>query len=542
MQINETLKAISELVGTDPAAALNLLRKNESELNSHLEGRMNKSALLIDIGTSTKNEEVLVEGLEGLGKFLEELENEPSEKIAYLFPHALYNLANGYSTVCAMERSENDGVLSPDNEFYKQAKAYYRMGFGHESLQDEKANAKLRINYANLLSSIGRNTEAIADFEEAIKLDPNNPLGIGNLGVELTHYYRISGDPKLLIEARKLIENALEMKEEITQIGGAHVKPHYEQYIEWINKTLNAIKEKPKSNLSILQRARKIWHKLVTPKVHKTYSKMCDSHDLFLNFRTGNRGSIYVGDTIFPYTLTAGISDDITIPRLLRTVNEIKERYSIARLSLFEALHPQYNIEPYERLTYYADTLDYAAYGLRVAKVKLALENAFNVLDKIAFFLDYYLKLGIDSSQINFSSIWTETIDGKKQMKQSIYNLKNSKLFALYDLSLDLVPEGYLHHLRKNRNYSTHRYLLPHVEDLNLGTEIDGEDYHLMYEDLTRRSIRVLKLARAAVIYLIALIDEEEGKKHSEIEKYTPVIYPPYMHLNFNPEDPWNFK
>jgi len=294
-------------------------------------------------------------------------------------------------------------------------------------------------------------------------------------------------------------------------------------------------KEKP---ASLFEKFHKHWRKLRVRKPDKKFLEMCKENELFLNFGIRNRGSDFIADTIFPYSLTAGMEDDVTIPRLLRTVNEIKERYATARFSLFEALHPLFDLSPYENMTYYADTLDYAAYGLRVAKVKFALENAFNILDKIAFFLDYYLELKMDENSINFFNIWTEKINGKRQLKKSIHDRMNSKLMGLYDLSIDLTPEGYLYPIRKSRNVSTHRYLIPHVEGWRMGTEIDGEDYHLMYEELTEKTIKVLQIARAAVIYMIALINEEESKKKSGGSKSAPVIYPPYEHFNFNPANP----
>lgn len=536
MNINELMRHISALVGTNPEEALRTLEANEAEIDKHLEGRLNKNGFLIDIGSALSNKNILLRGLEGMSKVIAETEVDSHPQ---LLLSALYNFANGFSNLSSMERKDAGGIISPDNEFYQTTKEYYRTVFDHSILQDDVQNAKICINYANALSSMGRSLEAIKYFEEAIKLDPNNPLGFGNLGVELAHHYRICGDSYLLLEAEKLISQALSNPEKMIEIGGAHVQPHYQRWLEWVRQR---IKQRGITlrKLTIFDRLRQKWRTFFIKKPSRDFLKMCNTHELFLNFSIKGRSSDFIGDNIFPYTITAGMEDDITIPRLLRTVNEIKERYATARLSLFEALKPQFDLLPYEELTYYADTFDDAAYGLRVAKVKFALENAFNVLDKIAFFLDYYLRLVMKEESINFSSIWTERIGDKKMLKKSIESLKNSKLMALYDLSLDLIPEGYLYDLRKSRNTSTHRYLLPHVENLNIGEEIDGKDYHLMYEELTQKAIKILQIARAAVIYMIAFIDEEEGKKRDDGDKRAPVIYPPYIHHNFNPLNPWD--
>ena len=97
MNINELLHHISVLIGTDPAEALLFLRANEGELNKYVSGRLNKNGFLIDIGSSLEDEAIIMEGLEGIKKFMETMDKETPETQISLFPSALYNFANGFS-------------------------------------------------------------------------------------------------------------------------------------------------------------------------------------------------------------------------------------------------------------------------------------------------------------------------------------------------------------------------------------------------------------------------------------------------------------
>lgn len=101
-------------------------------------------------------------------------------------------------------------------------------------------------------------------------------------------------------------------------------------------------------------------------------------------------------------SITHDIWDDSKQIRLSRALNEIYERYTIARTLLYEVHNHHYNPIPFEEMTRYTDNLDYAVYGVRVAKLKLAFESAFNVLDKVAYFMNDYLELGIREKASEF--------------------------------------------------------------------------------------------------------------------------------------------
>ena len=83
----------------------------------------------------------------------------------------------------------------------------------------------------------------------------------------------------------------------------------------------------------------------------------------------------------------------------------MKQEFASARWLLFEGTTydaPHFS----EKDTKLHDTLDDPRYSLSIEKTKLAFRSAYSLLDKIAFFLNDYLKLGVPLGAVSFRSIW----------------------------------------------------------------------------------------------------------------------------------------
>src|SRR5882724_9859212 len=113
----------------------------------------------------------------------------------------------------------------------------------------------------------------------------------------------------------------------------------------------------------------------------------------------------------------------------------MKQQFAIARLLLFEGLVDPAKIEQADELTTYFDLNDESVYGLRAGKMKTAYGATFNLFDKIGFFLNDYLQLGIPDRDISFKGIWK---DQKKRMRPEILSCSNIYLRALYEISKEL--------------------------------------------------------------------------------------------------------
>ena len=69
------------------------------------------------------------------------------------------------------------------------------------------------------------------------------------------------------------------------------------------------------------------------------------------------------------------------------------------------------------------DTLDYPVYGIGIEKVKAAYRSIYSIFDKLAYFLNKYLKLGISDDVISFVNLWYKDVRNQKGGRKS----KNSK-------------------------------------------------------------------------------------------------------------------
>jgi hypothetical protein len=175
------------------------------------------------------------------------------------------------------------------------------------------------------------------------------------------------------------------------------------------------------------------------------------------------------------------------------------------------------------------NTLDYPSYSVAVEKVKVAFRIAYSLFDKIAFFWNDYAKLNVAPKSVYFRSIWFEKQDTKRAtLRDSLSGSRNWPLRGLFWLSKDLfdpdlqsTAEPDAQQLFVIRNCLEHSYLKVH-EMLPQGPREndlwhDRLAYSVQRQDFERKALRVLRLARAGLIYLSLSMHYEE-RQHSKIE------------------------
>jgi len=155
---------------------------------------------------------------------------------------------------------------------------------------------------------------------------------------------------------------------------------------------------------------------------------------------------------------------------------------------------------------------------------------AYSLFDKIAYFLNYYLKLGIPEKQINFRNVWNTGPERNAPLRQIFEKSENWPMRGLYWLSKDFFDETIkettepdARALADLRNHLEHKYLKVHQisvpkADVPRIMVMDDLAYSISHSDLKKKSLRVLKMARAALIYLSLGMHREE-KRRREDEK-----------------------
>ena len=206
-------------------------------------------------------------------------------------------------------------------------------------------------------------------------------------------------------------------------------------------------------------------------------------------------------------------------PILQGFFNAMKQEYAAARFLLWQGLTRQAPAYA-DREVQLVNTLDYPAYGINAEYVKLAFRSFYSLFDKMAFFLNRYLKLGTDDNYVYFARIWYEGESPKKPLKAAFESYANLPLRGLYWLSRDfddradrqLAPDAVL--LNTVRQHLEHKYLKLHTDDWTpTGTSeffTDTLAHSIRQSEFERKALRLARLTRAAMIYLILGVHVEE--------------------------------
>jgi hypothetical protein len=194
------------------------------------------------------------------------------------------------------------------------------------------------------------------------------------------------------------------------------------------------------------------------------------------------------------------------------------------RVSTDHGLDQEFNSldAQYDAASAYIKSQAHAAYSLSVEKTKLAFRSAYSLLDKVAFFLNDYLKLDIPLGAVSFRSLWFVE-RGSTELRPVFTDAKNWPLRGLYWLAKDFVERDFqastepdARDVAKIRNHLEHRYLK--VRDRNPLYSLPGPDVYddrlalsVERQDLDAKALRILKLARAAMIHLCLAMHREKN-------------------------------
>jgi hypothetical protein len=246
-------------------------------------------------------------------------------------------------------------------------------------------------------------------------------------------------------------------------------------------------------------------------------------------------------------------SDVLTLPNFVAPIgeppvlvgffNQLKQEFVSARWLYFDGVHSHTtHFSDREVLLY--NTLDYPSFGLAVEKIKSAFRISYSLLDKIAYFLNRYLKLNVPERQVSFRGVWREKPNGP--IRPEFDTSENWPLRGLYWLSKDFFESNFqqviepdARALNELRNHLEHKYVKVHgilvtrsgAGDATPDPFFDSFAHSVSREDLERRTLRLLKLVRSALIYLSLGMHHEEKRRRLMAD---PGAKPVSMRL-----DPW---
>jgi hypothetical protein len=165
--------------------------------------------------------------------------------------------------------------------------------------------------------------------------------------------------------------------------------------------------------------------------------------------------------------------------------------------------------------------------------VRATYRIAYSLFDKVAYFLNEYLELKIKPDKVYFKGLWYENGDRKRPVRPELNQSENWPLRGLFWLAKDLFHEKFsdltepdgraLHEIRNNlehRHLKVHEFLPPQTSSTREGTDYwkDTLAYSVGLADFEEKTLRVLKLARAALIHLSLAIHKQEQRKHAGMD------------------------
>ena len=480
------IKANEKIDSGDAESALEYVTKLEESKEKNL-ANYYLAPLYIDIGVVKEDAPMVLRGIELIDKNFDVWSKFGSPE------NMRYNLGNGYLFYHDItgERYLNTKIL------LLEAKNNYRNALLSEDM-DSNLKALILTNLGNVYSKTGRYIDALDCYDLALRENPDFGLAIINKGSSLIEYSSLTNNPFSFIHNAYLHYKEASKKDNL----GTEDLDNINKWIEYLERKYgkDALNKPHESELTLGEEV-----------TIEGFSKLfCLMNKLYLN--TCNycqKCDSAIGDTILLNGMVSEIStnfEDAPYLKFSSFLNEIKMSYVSSRLYLILSQYAYSNLEFIDNTVSLVNTLSYESQNINIQLLKDAFSNFYNILDKIAYFINDYYNLGIGKTSISFKKIWYLKCKKNKLVLRNL-DFDNDGLTALLDINEDLRWSKE-NELTEPRNALTHRFLKVKLFSINEG-DIDERD---LYE----KTLRLAKIVRNAIIYLMRLVDYEESKKHSD--------------------------
>lgn len=478
---------------------------------------MKIAGLLIDLGGDAKMPEAL-DRAEGILVALTAAEAlEPRWQSRAHYYHA--NIWSSRRRFAGHEASWVWRSTEIDNELLELRRAVAHSGFSQLSAVER---AQVFTNLGNSLNHIGRFVEAIEAWDRALSSEPTLAMANGNRGLGLSHYASSVYDPGhsvvLALAARHALERACAPDALVESHGLEPALANFAAHGAAIDTYLDIPATATKVDLEDRSLGR--------GERERSYRRWCLANRLFLNpLNDVGPYAIAAQDVMTLPSLVTSSQDGPELPPAIHHFNGLKQEYATARFSLYEGLTDG-GVHFSDRGVLLYDTLDFPAFGLGVERLKTAFRNAYALLDKIGFLLNSYLGLGHGERQVSFRNLWFRSGKGK-DLHPALDGLGNWPLRGLFWLSKDIYEDAFrqvtepdAQLLYELRNHLEHKFVAVR-DDLLVATSVHAPAppapgvFAISVDQLTLRTLRQLKLARAALVYLAMGIHAEERRRAS---------------------------
>ena len=471
----------------------------------------NSSGILINIGNSVADEALIRYGMQIAESFIA----DAGTRSEYL-TRAQYNLSNGYAALAFVCERNGDQVGRLAN-WRLQRDELQKLVLDRKSIPLDLLTEVLT-NFGNVMDELGRTVEAIDLWNQVLTLDPDHPVALGSkgqaclrlLGIQTRHNLR------LVEVARVSLEHCLSEPERIVRHADYGAMDRYKKSHEDVEQIATDLAGGLDEFLVMVRKLR-IQHEGWNPEPrHLAWAQS----GLLL---TVNPFPEWCPDTLQDDLFFDGLGTEANesgkrrFTELAHTLNQIKEDFALARYLMTVAAQPE-AIAGMSSLTQFADTLDYADFGLSSAMIKASIRTSVDIFDKIANFMNRYFELRIPDRKVSFASVWYENgiTDAKKRVESQILaqSLQRSGwLRGIRDVAENL--NFYPAPSKDARNKATHDYLIienavrPSVVLHGKVVSVDAHEY----------ARQMLMMVKGAIVNLIAVVQCEEAMRRDSKSK-----------------------
>jgi hypothetical protein len=430
-----------------------------------------------------------------------------------------YFRANAWANRMEVKRNEEGAVWSWDLDELRQQVFLLRRAAANTAFGELDVVRRCQIftNLANQLDTAGRFIESRQLWTRALDLLPEFWMARANRARSLMHYAHALYDPGhravFALAAHRDLTQALGHLAAHPVLGDPLLQPFFASQAAAIEQhfDLAGIDASYRPDRFSLGRS----------KTERAYRSWCLKECLFLNPLNDLGPDPIAGQDVL--TLPDFVTAIREPPVLIGFFNQLKQEFASARWLQYEGTRAD-RVHLSDRGVLLYNTLDYPALGLGVEQVKVAFRMSYSLLDKIAYFLNHYMKLGIPDKRVSFRHIWREKDQGP--VRSQFLSSENWPLRGLYWLSKDLfepefqkVMEPEARALLDLRNHLEHKY----VKVLSLwggdpdngtpGPLDDNLAHTVSVRDLESKALRLLQLARSALIYVSLGMHREESRR-----------------------------
>ena len=487
--------------------ALKNLSKIEKYINRSPIIAFNYGGFSIDIGNISFDIPLIQKGI----RIIEEVKKQ-IDKSDKIYADCCYDIADGISTIFQL-RQQNSKEYYVGNSQIEYAKSNYR-----EALDIRNNDPRFWINYGNLLNGrLGRSLEALQMYENAIKIDPENSMALANKGYVqglFAHSIKREAGFVLMHEACYNLNRALEIG--LDADPKVYFSKIIENYKSYFDKAINFDKE-----IECYDNIKK-----TRGKFKHFYRKFCHQEMLFLNpLGNNHRCEAALYDPLILNKFLVNIKeDDDRYYRFSGYLNQLKQEYATARYLSVQSFYKDKSIKFVDDDVILINTLDYPAFTIHLELAKSAFRIAFSILDKIAFVINEYFKLGADPTRLYFRNL--SSLKDNKIIK-SLMPVKNPFLSALIDLANDF-ENGHYKQIKEIRRAFEHRFMSIHLDfaiprysrkEILIDIDIENKDVLLLrVSEFRDRLLETLRISKFAIYYLVLMIEWNEQLKLSKIK------------------------